>query len=68
MQRDMKKRKPSHRKHHRIATNIRLSPEELLEYRLMALEAGKSFSAFVRDSLKDYSRLHAQKMRKARSV
>jgi hypothetical protein len=31
-----------------VVTNLRLTKEELLEYRRMALQEGKSFSAWVR--------------------
>jgi predicted DNA binding CopG/RHH family protein len=36
--------------------NIRLSPEDLLEYRLMALEEGKSFPTYIRDILRSYAK------------
>jgi predicted DNA binding CopG/RHH family protein len=41
--------------------NIRLSPEELREYRRMALEAGKSFSSYIRDILRSYAKHHKRK-------
>ena len=41
-----------------VMVNIRLSPEELQEYRGMALEAGKSFSAHIRDILRLYATHH----------
>ncbi len=36
-----------------VMINIRLSPEDLLEYRLMALETGKSFPTYIRDILRE---------------
>jgi predicted DNA binding CopG/RHH family protein len=45
--------------------NIRLSQEELLEYRLMALEEGKSFSAFIREILRSYAKHHKRRSRRA---
>jgi hypothetical protein len=36
--------------------NIRLSREDLLEYRQMALQEGKSFSAYIRDILRAYAK------------
>lgn len=37
-------------------TNIRLTKEELLEYRQMALAEGKSFSEYVREALGEKAR------------
>jgi hypothetical protein len=39
-----------------VMVNIRLSQEELLEYRLMALAEGKSLSSFIRDILRSYAK------------
>jgi hypothetical protein len=39
-----------------VIVNIRLSQEDLLEYRLMALEAGKSLSVYIRDILRSYAK------------
>ena len=36
--------------------NIRLSPEELREYRRLALQDGKSFSTYIRDILRAYAK------------
>jgi predicted DNA binding CopG/RHH family protein len=38
--------------------NIRLSREDLLEHRLMALQEGKSFSTYIRDILRSYAKGH----------
>ena len=38
-----------------VTVNVRFPAEDLLEYRLMALEAGKSLSAYVRDILRTYA-------------
>ena len=46
---------------------IRLSPDDLLEYRGMALEAGKSFSAYVREILASYVK-HQKHVRKGIGV
>ena len=35
--------------------NVHLPAEDLLEYRLMALEAGKSLSVYIRDVLRTYA-------------
>jgi predicted DNA binding CopG/RHH family protein len=39
-----------------VIVNIRLSQEDLLEYRLMALAEGKSLSSFIRDILRSYAK------------
>jgi hypothetical protein len=39
-----------------VMVNIRLSREELLEYRQMALQEGKSFSAYIRAILRSYAK------------
>ena len=39
-----------------VVTNIRLTREELLEYRQMALEEGRSFSSYVRNALAQKAR------------
>jgi hypothetical protein len=38
-----------------VTVNVRFAAEDLREYRLMALEAGKSLSAYVRDVLRAYA-------------
>jgi predicted DNA binding CopG/RHH family protein len=40
---------------HFVLVNIRLFREDLLEYRLMALKEGKSFSTYIRDILRTYT-------------
>lgn len=54
-----------------VATNIRLPKDELLSYRQIALEEGKSFSEFVRDELSKRvspSAVSASPRRKKRSL
>jgi hypothetical protein len=48
-----------------VVTNIRLTKEELYEYRLMALEAGMSFPALVRMALRAHHRKPHKRARKA---
>ncbi len=38
----------------KIATNVRLPQSEYKEYRLLALNTGKSFARFTREALKFY--------------
>jgi hypothetical protein len=38
-----------------VPVSVRLPAEDLLEYRLMALEAGKSLSAYIREILRAYA-------------
>ena len=47
-----------------VMVNIRLFEEDLLEYRLMAQQEGKSFTAFTRDILRSYAK--QQKRRRNR--
>ncbi len=37
-----------------IVTNVRFPKDDLLEYRLMALEEGKSLSSWIRSMLRAY--------------
>ena len=39
-----------------VITNIRLTKDELLEYRLMALNEEKSFSEYIRTVMKQFAR------------
>jgi hypothetical protein len=39
-----------------VMVNIRLSPEDLLEYRRLALQEGKSLSAYIHDILHSYAK------------
>jgi uncharacterized protein (DUF4415 family) len=41
-----------------VLVNMRLSPEELREYRRMALQDGKSFSTSIRNILRSYAKRH----------
>jgi hypothetical protein len=47
-----------------VMTNIRLTPDELFEYRSMALDEGKSLSQWVRDSLRAYHAAQVGTVRK----
>jgi predicted DNA binding CopG/RHH family protein len=49
-----------------VMVNIRLFSEDLLEYRLMALEEGKSLSTYIRDIIRMYA--DSKKQRKFRSA
>jgi hypothetical protein len=43
-----------------VMVNIRLSQEDLLEYRQMVLQEGKSFSTYIRAMLRSYAKHHKQ--------
>jgi len=45
-----------------IITNIRLSKEDLLVYRLIAQQEGKGFSAYLRKVMAEFVK-HRQKLR-----
>jgi hypothetical protein len=47
--------------------NIRLFGEDLLEYRLMALQEGKSFSPYIRAILRSYAK-HPKRTRSRREA
>lgn len=51
-----------------VATNIRLPKDELLTYRQIALEEGKSFSKYAREALREaaHSKVLGGKKRKSR--
>jgi hypothetical protein len=51
-----------------VMVNIRLFREDLLAYRLMALQEGKSLSAFIRDILRSYAKHHRQARSKGERV
>jgi len=44
-----------------IVTNIRFPKEDLLEYRLIALQKGKSFSAYLRKMMAEFAK-HRRKL------
>jgi len=50
-------------KTHYVVTNIRLPEEDLLEYRLLALQESKSFPAFVRDTMRAFAMAQRAKRR-----
>jgi len=49
-----------------VVTNIRLPKEDLLEYRDLALQEGKSFPAWVRELMRQFAK--AKKRREATSL